>query len=82
MGIVLSLSALSSFAIGLSVTFALKLLYNASNRRQSPYPPGPTPKFLIGNALDFPKAEEGRVFAEWGMEFNSTLNLFLCFICY
>jgi len=81
MGIVFSLSGLSPFAIGLFVTFAMKVVYNALNGRQLPYPPGPKPKFLIGNALDFPKAEEGRVFAEWGKQFHSTLNLYPYF-CY
>lgn len=54
---------------------AAKLAYDLLKRnvKSLSYPPGPKPKFLIGNALDFPKGDAGRVFAEWGKRYNSTL---------
>ena len=54
---------------------AAKLAYNflKGNVKSLSYPPGPKPKFLIGNALDFPKGDAGRVFADWGKKYNSTL---------
>jgi hypothetical protein len=52
------------------------LAYDLSKRKGSlPYPPGPKPKLLIGNALDFPKGDAGRVFAEWGKRYNSAVYL-------
>ena len=50
-----------------------KLALNVRNngRKQLPYPPGPKPKFLIGNALDIPSGESSRTFAGWGKRFKS-----------
>jgi hypothetical protein len=64
---------LSSFSVALLIIVAAKLAYAFSRRkaRSLQYPPGPEPKFLIGNALDFPKGNSGRVFAEWGKKYNS-----------
>ena len=65
----------SSFLVAFIIIVAAKLAYKSSKRkaRSLPFPPGPTPKFLIGNALDFPKGNAGRVFAEWGKKYNSAL---------
>ncbi len=55
-----------------------KLAFNAlrNGRKQLPYPPGPKPKFLIGNALDIPSGESSRTFAEWGKKFNSAFTFY------
>jgi hypothetical protein len=72
---VFSLLDLSSFSVALLCVVAAKLAYDLSKRnaRSLQYPPGPKPKFLIGNALDFPKGNAGQVFAEWGKKYNSTV---------
>ncbi|KAF4621053.1 hypothetical protein D9613_001191 [Agrocybe pediades] len=36
-----------------------------------PYPPGPKPKFLIGNALDIPVEGASEIYMEWGRKYNS-----------
>ncbi|KIJ40667.1 hypothetical protein M422DRAFT_143442, partial [Sphaerobolus stellatus SS14] len=33
-------------------------------------PPGPPPKFLVGNAFDMPKEREWETFAEWAREYG------------
>ena len=72
---VLALPDLFSFAVALLLIIAAKLAYD-SLKRNAPYPPGPKPKFLIGNALDFPKDNARRVFAEWGKRYNSAILAF------
>jgi len=61
------------FTLALAVfLISVKLTYDALNRKaRPPYPPGPKPNVLIGNALDFPKSDAGRVFTEWGRTYNS-----------
>ncbi|PPR05573.1 hypothetical protein CVT24_002791 [Panaeolus cyanescens] len=44
-----------------------------SKGKEGPYPPGPAPKFLIGNALDIPAKDGGRIYAEWGKKYNSDI---------
>ena len=76
---VFTISALAPFVLALSAIFAVKLAYDALNRTAKarlPYPPGPKPKLLIGNTLDFPKVDGGRIFAEWGKRFNSKQHYF------
>jgi hypothetical protein len=71
---VFTISALTPFVLALSAIFAVKLAYDALSRNvkaRLPYPPGPKPKLFIGNTLDFPKVDGGRIFAEWGKHFNS-----------
>ena len=72
-------SNLSLFSTALLFIVAAKLVDNFLKRNARPhslsYPPGPKPKFLIGNALDFPKDNARRVFAEWGRKYNSAFGL-------
>ncbi len=59
----------ASLIAAILLTFAANLTYDVLKRNAKawlPYPPGPKPKFLIGNALDFPKGEAGRIFTDWG----------------
>jgi hypothetical protein len=73
---ILALPHLSSFSLVLLLIVTAKLAYDLlkRNARSLRYPPGPKPKFLIGNALDFPKGDAGRVFAEWGKKYNSAIS--------
>ena len=43
--------------------------------RGVPLPPGPEPKPLIGNALDFPTSRPYEVYVEWGKRYNSEWGL-------
>ena len=72
---------LSLFSAALLFTIATKLVYDLlrQNTRLGSlsYPPGPRPKFLIGNALEFPKYNARRVFAEWGRKYNSEFSMIM-----
>lgn len=68
-------SLLLLIALAALVVLTAKLIQSQKNATISaPYPPGPRPLFLIGNALDFPKADAGREYVVWGRRFNSLLN--------
>uniref|UniRef100_A0A8H7XQ86 Cytochrome P450 n=1 Tax=Psilocybe cubensis TaxID=181762 RepID=A0A8H7XQ86_PSICU len=55
--------------------FGLKMFIDYINRSASrgPYPPGPPPKPLVGNAFDFPTAWPADGYIEWGKKYNSTV---------
>jgi hypothetical protein len=76
--LVLALPDLSLFSGTFLFIVAAKLVYDLLERHTRSnslsYPPGPKPKFLIGNALDFPKDNARRVFAEWGRKYNSAFD--------
>ncbi|KAL0569906.1 hypothetical protein V5O48_012052 [Marasmius crinis-equi] len=40
-----------------------------------PYPPGPTPKFLIGNLLDMPKSKPWKTYREWSKKAGSAYSM-------
>ncbi|KAJ3505895.1 hypothetical protein NLJ89_g7172 [Agrocybe chaxingu] len=68
-------SVLSAFA-GLAIFFVLKKLLDTllgAKKYGRPYPPGPPPKFLIGNALDLPLKDSAKHFREVGKELDSDL---------
>ncbi|KAF8161644.1 cytochrome P450 [Crassisporium funariophilum] len=47
-----------------------------NRRKHGPYPPGPKPKFVIGNMFDFPTTNAAASYIEWGKKYNSDI-LFL-----
>lgn len=49
------------------------LFYRSRARRRLPYPPGPKPLPLIGNALDIPTVKGFQVFAEWAKQYSELL---------
>jgi hypothetical protein len=73
--VVAFLSFLSFLVAVIIIIVVAKQAYNSlkRNARSLKFPPGPNPKFLIGNALDFPKGDVGRVFAQWGKKYNSAV---------
>lgn len=77
--LVLALPGLSTSFVALLFVITAKLAYDLlkRNTKSLQFPPGPKPKFLIGNALDFPRGDAGRVFAEWGKKYNSAYGLTL-----
>ncbi|KAJ3517668.1 hypothetical protein NLJ89_g347 [Agrocybe chaxingu] len=52
------------------LTFFLRALVS---KPRGPYPPGPKPKFLVGNLLDFPEANAAEKYLEWGRWYNSDI---------
>jgi len=68
--------SISVLALAAVVILATKLLIRRHKNAttSTPYPPGPKPLFFIGNALDFPKADAGREYVNWGKRYNSLLH--------
>ncbi|KAF8883612.1 cytochrome P450 [Gymnopilus junonius] len=68
------MSTYLSFTVFLLFIWCLKKLVALSSNfgRSAPYPPGPQPKPLIGNALDFPTTNAHEVYIEWGKRYQSS----------
>ncbi|KAJ3492518.1 hypothetical protein NLJ89_g11218 [Agrocybe chaxingu] len=49
------------------------LNFLAASKKRGPFPPGPPGRFLIGNMLDFPAQDSGKVYEEWGKKYNSKI---------
>ncbi|KZT18054.1 putative CyP450 monooxygenase [Neolentinus lepideus HHB14362 ss-1] len=69
-------SLLANFAILCLFAVFLKvyLLRRSSNPSGLPYPPGPKPLPLIGNLLDIPRDESGKVYAAWGRQYGELIH--------
>ena len=66
-------------SLSLTVFVALLLRKYVTSRKQCrPYPPGPKPRLIIGNALDLPTKDLANVYVEWGKKYNSELSDLLC----
>ncbi|KAF9034988.1 cytochrome P450 [Hymenopellis radicata] len=55
------------------VLLATTLLIWRQSRSKPKLPPGPPGHFLIGNLLDVPTEQEGKVYAKWGEQYGSDL---------
>ncbi|KAF9054744.1 cytochrome P450 [Panaeolus papilionaceus] len=51
----------------------IRLLVQFLRPSAGPFPPGPKPRFLIGNALDIPSTNSTRVYLEWTKKYNSNI---------
>jgi hypothetical protein len=63
--------------LSLSITSSVALFfwkYVMLKKQQRPYPPGPTPKPIIGNFFDLPINNLASVYLEWGRKYNSESN--------
>jgi len=58
-----------SLVVAIEVILHLHRTYRL--RKQRVYPPGPKPRFLIGNLLDLPTTNAAEVYMEWGKKYNS-----------
>ena len=56
---------------------ALHWALTRPKRSEYPYPPGPKPKFLLGNLLDIPARNMSKVYVEWGKRYQSKVISFL-----
>ncbi|KAF9523508.1 cytochrome P450 [Crepidotus variabilis] len=65
------LGAILGFVVYCILKFLYPLAFQKKNSDRLPYPPGPKPSFLIGNALDFPRSGHSKVFLQWGKISNS-----------
>ncbi|KAF9526512.1 cytochrome P450 [Crepidotus variabilis] len=69
-------SSLSYVVIPTLLIVIIKSLHSLLHRRKErllPFPPGPSPKFLFGNALDFPTEDVPPSYAEWSKKYNSDI---------
>ncbi|KXN81512.1 O-methylsterigmatocystin oxidoreductase [Leucoagaricus sp. SymC.cos] len=51
------------------------LYYRYRSKANLPYPPGPKPLPLIGNALDIPTVKGFEIFAEWSKQYGDIIHL-------
>ncbi|KAK7048439.1 O-methylsterigmatocystin oxidoreductase [Favolaschia claudopus] len=71
-----SLDYLSSFILtSLVVIVALLLLRGWNRTYRLPFPPGPEPRFLIGNLLDIPATYPWKTYAEWGKKYGDVIHI-------
>ncbi|CAA7263091.1 unnamed protein product [Cyclocybe aegerita] len=54
--------------LGVLLTFFLRTLIS---KPRVPYPPGPKPRFFVGNFLDFPEENAAENYLKWGRQYNS-----------
>lgn len=68
--------ALSVGILSLSA-FILKHLVNnwAARSKRSPFPPGPKPRFLVGNMYDIPTDNAAYHYMEWGKRYDCESDL-------
>jgi len=60
--------------IGTVVVVDRLMKWRAAPRQ--PLPPGPKPKFLLGNLFDLPRTFVARTYMEWGKQYNSESPVF------
>lgn len=69
-------SASNLISAVLAVVVVLSSISAYRHRRGNPhalsYPPGPSPRFLVGNFFDIPKKRPYIEYANWSKRYNST----------
>ncbi|KAK7048442.1 cytochrome P450 [Favolaschia claudopus] len=66
---------LSFILASLVVVGALLLLKGWNRNPRLPFPPGPEPRFLIGNLLDIPASYPWKTYAEWGKKYGDVIHI-------
>ena len=65
-------SDLATSSLVIVSAFALTCwIYLRQKRQQYRFPPGPSPKPIVGNALDVPSGKPWLTYMKWSKEFNS-----------
>lgn len=62
--------------------FLRKYLQRRHNFPGLPYPPGPPPRFLVGNLFDVPKERPHLTFAKWCYELFTYLRYIFFFLVF
>ena len=57
--------------LGVLLVWGIYKVFGRSQKKRGPYPPGPKPKPLIGNAFDIPTKDSCQVYLEWEKKYNS-----------
>jgi hypothetical protein len=53
-----------------ALSFACVLFFYTRPKQKGPYPPGPPPRFLLGNILDFPRYAQWDTFTKWKEQYG------------
>ncbi|KAL0565374.1 hypothetical protein V5O48_016652 [Marasmius crinis-equi] len=63
------------YGVFISVFSATAILYIVWKRKQAklPYPPGPAPRWLIGNLFDIPKSKPWKTYRKWSRMYDGDL---------
>ena len=67
----LSASFIPVFVLAISALI-LRHIVNTwfANVKHGPFPPGPEPRFIVGNLYDLPSSDAAYTYAEWGRRYN------------
>ncbi|KAF8959261.1 cytochrome P450 [Flammula alnicola] len=71
----MAIHVLVCLAIVFLIAATLNKLVNklTTSGRRAPYPPGPKPRFLVGNLFDLPSHDSAKIYIEWGKKYNSNI---------
>ncbi|KAF7348412.1 Cytochrome P450 [Mycena sanguinolenta] len=58
-----------------SILFAISSLLKGWRTTIRPFPPGPRPKFLVGNFFDIPSEQPWLTYTEWGKKYGDVVHV-------
>ncbi|KIL55975.1 hypothetical protein M378DRAFT_550290 [Amanita muscaria Koide BX008] len=61
------------FLLALAAVVSYRFLRAKQTAQTAPYPPGPLPKPIIGNALDIPLKKTWMKYIEWSKQLNNNI---------
>ncbi|KAF7348380.1 hypothetical protein MSAN_01792000 [Mycena sanguinolenta] len=65
---------LPAFAVSAILLAVVGLLQRCKATSRLPFPPGPKPKFLVGNLFDIPTETPWITYAEWGKQYGDVVH--------
>ncbi|KAG7086368.1 hypothetical protein E1B28_002328 [Marasmius oreades] len=60
-----------------TTTITLAIIFislRAKKRSKTPYPPGPRPRFFVGNLFDIPASHPWKIYREWGKIYGDLIH--------